>query len=220
MKKLILFMVLALLPSTAFAEGPVLDRPHWSLELKGGSFYPDIPDWETYYGRDKTTHLAGSLAYKILRQVEVGIEGGYIWDRGMGYAPVHQEVTGTVKYDIAPLQAFVLFRGVFSEGQWIVPYVGGGWTRLYYRERIENQATVRGYTDGYHGRAGLQLLLDNIDPSASGKFYLDYGVHHTYLFFEAQSITAKIDAISATTSQIENIDLGGVSYLAGLLFEF
>jgi hypothetical protein len=220
MRRLILFLVLALLPSTVFAEGPVLDRPHWSLEIKGGKFYPDIEDWKTYYGSDRTTHLAGSLAYKILRQVEVGIEGGYIWDEGVGFAPIHNEVAGTVKFELYPLQAFVLLRGVFSEGQWIVPYVGGGWTRMYYREKIENQATVRGSTDGYHGRAGIQLLLDNIDPSAASKFYLDYGVHHTYLFFEAQSSTAKIDTISATTSQIENIDLGGVSYLAGLLFEF
>ncbi len=215
MRRLFIFLFLFLMPSLTQAADPVLQRPHWSLEVKGGNFYPDIDNWKLYYGSNKTTHLAGSLAYKILRQLEVGIEGGYIWDRGQGFAPVHNEVAGNVKYDLAPLHAFVLFRGVFSEDQWVVPYVGGGWTRMYYREKIENQATVRGSTDGYHGRAGIQLLLDGIDPKAATSFYLDYGVHHTYLFVEVQSIRAKVNDATGVS-----VDLGGTSYLAGLLFEF
>lgn len=226
MRRLLILLVLLLMPSVVRAAEPGLQRPHWSLEIKGGNFYPDIENWERYYGRNKTTHFAGSLAYKILRQLEVGIEGGYIRDKGQGSAPLHKKLlgqsvlSGNVQYDLAPLQVFVLLRGVFSEEQWVVPYVGGGWTRMYYREKIENQATVRGSTDGYHGRAGIQLLLDNIDPKAATNFFLDFGVDHTYFFFEAQSITAKIDTVATAVTTSEKVDLGGVSYLAGLLFEF
>lgn len=215
MRKFIIVAMLFLLPSTALAAQTLTERPHWSLEVKGGQFYPDIENWKDYYGSDRTTHFAGSLAYKVLRQLEVGIEGGYIRDKGHGFAPLHGTITGNVTYELFPLQAFALFRGVFNEEQWFVPYAGGGWTRMYYRDKIEYQATVRGSVDGYHARGGVQLLLDNVDPSAATNFYLDYGVRHTYFFLEAQYIRAM-----AETTTGESVNLGGVSYLGGLLFEF
>ena len=91
------------------------------------------------------------LAYKLFRQLEVGIEGGYIRDKGQGLAPGHGTTAGSVTYELFPLEAFILLRGVFSERQWLVPYAGGGWTRMYYQEKIEFQDTIKGYTDGYHG---------------------------------------------------------------------
>ncbi len=107
---------------------------------------------------------------------------------------------------------FVLFRLVLSERQWLVPYVGGGWTRIYYREKIESQSTARGYADGNFAKVGIQILLDGMDPSSANSLYLDYGVEHTYLFFEVRKTTAKLDDTV--------YDLGGVGLLAGLLFEF
>jgi hypothetical protein len=187
------------------------------LELKGGLFYPEIDNWQTYYGDQKTGHYAGTLAYKIFRQLEVGVEGGYIRDSGQGKAPLHSAagvtvLAGNVTYELFPLQAFVLFRAVFSENQWLVPYVGGGWTRMYYREKIEFQDTIKGSFDGYHGRAGVQFLLDGLDRDAANSFYLEYGVSHTYLFVEAQKSRVMVDN--------SDLDLGGTSFLAGFLFEF
>ena len=63
-------------------------------------------------------------------------------------------------YGIAPVNIFILLRGVLDEDQWVVPYAGGGFTRLYYKEKIESQGTVNGSVDGYHVRGGLQFLLD------------------------------------------------------------
>ncbi len=216
-----LCILILMFPATALAADPPQLKPHWSLEVKGGYFYPDVDNWKTYYGDDRTWRYAGALAYKVLRQVELGIETGFIKDRGVGYAPLnsadagHLVYAGKVTYELAPLNVFVLFRGVFSETQWLVPYVGGGWTRMFYREKVEAQSTVRGSTDGYHGRAGLQLLLDAIDSRAAHNLYTDYGVFHTYLFFEAQYIRAMITDLDGVS-----INLGGKSYLAGFLFEF
>lgn len=206
-----LFAVL-LMPHTVLAAEPLPDQPRWSMEVKGGSFYPDIDDWETYYGKDYTYHIAGTLAYKLFRQFEIGVEGGYIKDKGQGYAPLHDIFTGNVTYELFPLQLFLLFRAVFNEEQWLVPYVGGGWTRMYYREEVELQGTAKGSTDGYHARAGLQFLIDGLDVDASNNLYRDYGIRHTYFFLEAQYITAVIGT--------PEIDLGGTSFLAGLLFEY
>jgi hypothetical protein len=214
-RRVAVFLFLFLIPIAVQAEGPELQRPHWSLEIKGGRFTPDINDWKNYYGKDSTSHFAGALAYKIFRQVEAGIEGAYIQDKGQGFAPVHAEIIGNVKYELAPLSIFALVRGVFKEEQWVVPYIGGGWTRMYYKEKIENQPTVRGSANGYHGRAGVQFLLDGIDPRAATSFFLEYGVHHTYFFIEAQSISAK-----TTDATGVSIDLGGTSWLGGFLFEF
>jgi hypothetical protein len=43
-------------------------------------------------------------------------------------------LNGEVDYDLYPVNVFVLVRGVINENQWLVPYIGGGWTRMYYHE--------------------------------------------------------------------------------------
>ena len=209
----LLLSIMICLPAQA-AE-PDMERPHWSLELKGGVFIPAIENWATYYGRRDIAEYGGSLAYKIIRQIEVGLEGSYIRDEGRGFAPGHGSVTGNVTYELAPLNVFVLARGVFRENQVLIPYAGGGWTRMYYREEVQYQGITRGSTDGYHARAGLQIVLDSMDPRASSNMYMDYGVFHTSLFFEARYIRAMITDLGGNS-----IDLGGTSLLGGLLFEF
>lgn len=215
MKKFILLFVLLIWPAALPAAEPPAERPHWSLELKGGEFIPDIENWSNFYGRRYAKEYGGALAYKITRPLEVGIEGNYIEDRGQGFAPLHNMVAGKVTYKLYPVNVFVLARGVFSEKQWLVPYVGGGWTRMFYREEVENQGVARGATNGYHARAGLQLLLDGIDQDAANSFYLDSGVYHTYFFLEAQYTRAMVDTVSGGS-----VNLGGTSWLGGLLFEF
>jgi hypothetical protein len=114
----------------------------------------------------------------------------------------------------------VVLRGIFTENQWVVPYVGGGWTRMYYKEELSLQPTARGYTDGSHVRGGLQLLLDVFDQRAATNMYRDYGISHTYFFVEAQRTRAMIDTVATVSSPSESINLGGTSVLGGLLFEF
>jgi hypothetical protein len=205
-------VMLLVIPVVVAAAEPAELTPHWSVEVKGGYFYPDIENWKTFYGDDKTWHYAGSIAYKLFRQLEIGVEAGLIKDNGRAYAPLNAVIVGNVVYEVAPVNVFVLVRGVFSENQWLVPYAGGGWTRIYYREEIEGQATVRGSVNGYHGRAGLQLLLDGMDSRAANNMLMDYGVHHTYFFGEVQ--------ITHATVGTPEVNLGGTSYLMGFLFEF
>ena len=91
MKNIILILLFILLPAAAYAESAAIDRPHWSLEIKGGKFAPDIPGWATSYGDRSTGQFEGSLAYKILRQVDVGVAVGRIRDGGQGLAPHSSE---------------------------------------------------------------------------------------------------------------------------------
>lgn len=215
MKKLVLLILILLAPTVVRAESAPDERPHWSLEFKGGENIPAISGWSKYYDKRSNSEYGGALAYKITRWMEAGVEGAIIKGNGAGTAQLHNSVSGNVTFESYPLSVFVLARGVFSEDQWIVPYVGGGWTRLFYREKVQYQGISRGFADGYHARAGLQLLLDNIDPSAANDFYLEYGVTHTYFFIEAERIKANAQTVSSGS-----VDLGGTSFLGGLLFEF
>jgi hypothetical protein len=204
-----------MMPLAVQAAEPASERPHWSLELKGGIFIPAIDNWSTYYGRRDTSEFGGSLAYKLVRQIEIGIEGMYIKDKGQGYAPIHNMAAGSVKYEMAPLNLFILARGVISDNQWLIPYAGGGWTRMYYREEVQYQGIVRGSTDGYHARAGLQIVLDGADIRAASNLYHDYSIFHTSLFLETRYTRAMITDLTGSS-----VNLGGTSYLTGLLFEF
>jgi len=208
-------LFLIMMPFPAQAAEQVLARAHWSLELKGGIFIPAIDNWATYYGGRDTSEFGGSLAYKILKQIEIGVEGTYIRDKGQGSAPIHNVAAGNVTYELAPLNVFVLARGVFRDDQWLIPYAGGGWTRMYYREEVQYQGIVRGSTDGSHARAGLQIVLDGADPRAASNMYKEYGIMHTSVFFETRVTRAMINDLTG-----KSVDLGGTSWLAGLLFEF
>jgi hypothetical protein len=215
LKKFFLILALVILPVAVPAEETLMERPHWSVEVKGGEFIPAIDNWSQYYGKKYLTEFDATLAYKLWRPLEVGIEVGYLKETGQGMAPLHNVSAGTVTYELHPVNVFILARGIFSEDQWLVPYVGGGFTRMFYREEITGQNIARGAVNGRHARAGLQFLLDGIDSDAAGSFYRDVGVLHTYLFLEAKYTRAMADSSSG-----DPVNLGGKSWLAGLLFEF
>jgi hypothetical protein len=217
LKKLLVLVMLVLAPVLAHAADPRPDRPHWSVEIKGGVFEPALPDFKKYYDKSTVPEFAGSLAYKVIRQIDIGLSAGYLQAKGRGDARLNNMLAGNVTLKLAPINAFVLFRGVMSEEQWLVPYIGGGFTRMYYQERIDGQDTINGSVDGYHARGGLQFVLDALDPKAASSMYRDYGMFHTSLFFEVEYIRA---VVQATSTNPEEVNLGGTAYLAGLLFEF
>jgi hypothetical protein len=214
-KRILLLLLISLLPSVVHASDLTTDRPHWSFEMKAGRLTPDIENWSSTYGDRDTTEFGAAAAYKITRHIEAGIEGGYSRSGGSGFAPIHQQAAGHVILNLYPVDVFILARGVFTEYQWLVPYVGGGFSRVFYREEVENQGVARGYANGYHARGGLQFLLDIVDQEAANGFYRDFGVRHTYLFVETKYTRAMADTVASGT-----VNIGGTAWLLGLLFEF
>jgi len=205
--------MLILAPTLASAAEAGTDRPHWSLELKGGALFRDTAGWSRFYGSSYLGEYGGALAYKLRREVEIGVEGSYARAKGKGVQ--RQVPTGEVTHEQAPLNLFVLVRGVFNENQWLVPYAGGGFTRMFYRDRVTGQAKTQGSANGYHGRAGVQLLLDRLEPETAKGLYRDFGMHHTYFLLEGKYTRAMADTVAAGS-----VNLGGASCLAGFLFEF
>lgn len=186
--------------------------PHWSVEIKAGRFQPDVPDWETYYGNDSTQAFALAIGRKVVRHIELGAELLYGSARGQGDLPLNESRGSEVLYEFAPVQAYVLARGVLSERQWVVPYIGAGIGQLYYRQHVTGGPSNEGNTAYRTVRAGLQLLLDRLSPNSATNLQRRYGIEHTYLVLDFQSASAQIDGTPW--------DLGGESWLAGLLFEY
>lgn len=220
MKILLLTLVLVFIPLFTLADQGDTEVVNVSLELKGGAFFPALPNWTKFYGRRHMPAYGGALAYKILRQIEVGIEGTYSNANGNGQALLHGNqpaLASRVSFELLPLDVFVLARGIFDEDQLLVPYLGGGWTRVFYREEIsgQGQGKVQGSTNGYHARGGVQLLLDRLDPDSAKNFKHDFNVRHTYFFVETKYTRA-----FANTEPSGSVNLGGGSYLGGLRFEF
>jgi hypothetical protein len=220
LRRHLLALLLVLVPALAAAAGPEL-RPHWSLEVKGGVFFPDTADWSRYYGAGYFGEYGAALSYKILRQLEVGIGGGYGRSKGTGQLPGHgaattgQAQSGEVTFQHAPLDVFLLGRLVMKEDQWLVPYAGGGYTRMFFREEVKGQGITDGSVNGFHARAGVQFLLDRIDPDAASSVSREFGLDHSYFFIEGKYTRALADTVAAGS-----VNVGGSSCLGGFLFEF
>lgn len=212
MRKIMITLLLILLPGVLLAAEERPQPPHWSLELKGGAFFPDAAEWADHYGNSYLGEFGAALSYKVLRQVEVGVEGSYSSASGVGQ---REGASGRVTYRQVPLNLFVLARGVFDEEQWLVPYIGGGYTRLFYQQKVSGQETVEGSVNGYHARAGLQFLLDPLEPATAAGFYRDFGMNHSYLFVEGRYLNADAEMVSGGSAK-----LGGKSVMGGFLFEF
>jgi len=212
MNKAVVFLLgcLALSAGYPAAAGEPPPAPRWSFEFKGGQIQPAQADWKRYYGSDAMYQFSAALGYMPLRALQLGAELGYSQDNGQGLLPASGTLGGEVNYTLVPVHVYLTIRGAFTEGQWLIPYVGGGWTRAYYNQEVVNQQTYKGHADGWNARAGLQLLLNPLDPRSADNLKRSFGVEYTYLTLEAQKFSAKTDGT----------DLGGESYLLGIRVEY
>lgn len=206
---LVVILLFVTCPIAVQAGKDSLD-PNWSVEIKGGKFYPELDQWEDYYDKEYMWHFSAAIAWKPIRNIDVGLEIGRTRDGGRGSFPIQGGQGGRVVYTLYPVSVYAVLRGVYSEQQWLVPYVGAGKTRIYYDQNIRSQENVEGSTDGVYYKAGLQFLLDRIDKASASKVQAAFGVENTYFIIEAQKINAEVNGV----------ELGGDSYLLGLLFEF
>lgn len=189
---------------------PAAEPTPWMFEIKGGLFEPDLPLYKEFYGDDRNGYFAGAFGYQFRRWLELGGEIGYSRDSGAGLQPGNNELGGGVKYTLVPAHLFVNLLGKTGDEQLFVPYAGAGLTMAYYKQDIETQPKRDGRTDlGYNARVGLQLLLNRLDRRTAYRVSPEGGFQ-SYLFVEAQWFTTEVD----------NIDLGGVTYLLGLRFEW
>lgn len=193
------------------------EQPRWTLEMNAGMFEPENDNWSSYYGSKRMFALGGSVAYRLLYVLDLGMSVDYAQDRGTGSLPIAGLQDGNVTYRMLPVDLFAVLRLRFAEGQWLVPYAGGGYTRFAYHISTSGQGTTRGSVNGYHARAGLQLLLDPLDAGAAKEMFKAYGAINSYLYFEVKR--SRAEANSAIQGD-PAVQIGGYSFKSGLMVEF
>jgi len=196
------------------AGGPALaqpggDAPRWMYEIKGGYFYPDLDDYERFYGDDRDTQIAIAGGVKLRPWLELGGEIGHSRDRGAALAS-GGVVEDAVKLRLVPLHVFATVSWPRDGRRW-VPYAGAGLTATWYEQDVELEPGRDGRSDtGVSVRAGVRWFF--AEEGARGAAARREGVPYARLFafFEAQRSNTEVDAL----------DLGGTSYLIGFRAEF
>ncbi|HJP37678.1 MAG: outer membrane beta-barrel protein [Gammaproteobacteria bacterium] len=208
---LLVCVLLALSVSGQEANAQVSPRvAPWVFEIKGGKIEPDLDSYKQFYGDSSSSFFAAAFAYRPSDWYEVGGELGYMKDSGRGLLADKITLGGSVEYMLVPAHLYVNVFARFSPDQWVVPYAGGGVTMAWFRQEVDSQPNRSGRADsGYNVRAGVQVLLNRLDRSAAKRVAED-GLINTYLFLEGQYFSTEVDGI----------DLGGLTYMLGLRLEF
>lgn len=188
--------------------------PSWSFSLKAGAYQPSESDYDINYGNPRAFRGDLELGYKITRRIEAGLSVGFFIDNGHALGAVSGTPSGVEQQLILiPMQPYLVYQFAFKDGQFIVPYAGGGYTHITYRRSVDGQDSVLGGKEGYHARAGLKFLLNRLEPSAAYRLYENSGIMNTYFLLEGQY--ARVDNFGSSS-----VDLGGWSYFGGLQVEF
>jgi len=193
---------------TAFrAEAQGNFSPRWMYEIKGGRFEPRLDDYATFYGGDHDTFWAAAGAYRLRDWLEIGVEIGHMRDRGLGRTP-SGELIDAVDLRLVPLQIFATYvHQPHADRRW-VPYAGVGLAATWYEQDIELEPGRDGRSDlGAAARAGFRWLLGSDGPHVNATRDSIYS--RGYIFLEAQRVDTDID----------EIDLGGTSYVIGFRAE-
>jgi opacity protein-like surface antigen len=200
--------LLALPLAGAAAEPPeTFADAAWMIEPKGGRMQPALPEYEQFYGDDDSRHFALAFGYRFSHWFELAAETQYTNDDGVGQLGSTGGPGAPVEYTLVPVHVFAKFRFERSANQLLVPYLGAGVVRAYYKQEIELQDDRDGTTDlGPSVRAGLEILMNRLDPPVGGD---TDPLKRTYLFIEVQSFETEVDGI----------DLGGDAWLVGFRFE-
>ena len=208
----VVWFVCCFSPTAMSADvGQAATDAHWSVALKGGYFYPEESAWKDFYDDDFAPQFAFDIAYMFTQYIEAGASVGYIYDEGVALLPSSNTKAGSVEIRLAPVNVYVKLRGVLQSDQLFVPYVGGGWTEIFYQQKIANQSDVEGHASGYHFKGGVEMLLDNFDPYAA-RASRKTGIYHTRLFVEAEHSKVESDKTS--------VDIGGRSIWLGIRIDF
>lgn len=187
------------------------EDPRWSIALRGMQNEMQTDNWETTYS-DKTNYAGIEIGWKFLHQL--GINLGISYSRSTGKATTTSGRTSNdnVRTRLAPVEISCFYRLVFMKDQIVVPYAAAGYTHMFYQTDLNDDERI-GDQSGYHLKAGLQFLLDWIEPAAAARMKQNWGLENSSLFVEYYQ--SEIDDFGSATD-----NLGAKGIAGGLIFEF
>jgi hypothetical protein len=130
----------------------------------------------------------------------------------------------TTSLRLIPIAALLVYRCDVAAEHWSIPLVpyaklGLNYTFWQINDGNGNVPDYRGGhgsggTAGWQAAAGISLLLDFLDPSATRSLDMETGVNHSYAFFEW-------NRVDATGLGMKNrLHVGDSRWVIGLMFEF
>lgn len=182
----------------------------WSFALRGGAFFPDVDDWETFYGRDQVAQFGAKVGRRFASMLEFEVEADYFGERGEGSLPLNDRKGGEVLHEQGTLSAGVLLHAQFSPRQLLVPYGGAGYAHVFYQQSIQGGQQNKGGADGVYVRGGLALLMDGWDREGSSSLRRYWGIEHTYLLIDYRVLDVEKN----------DVDIGGDTLSLGIYFAF
>lgn len=186
-----LLLTAAVVPGAAEAKDPdAKGERKGHVEFRYGLF--DIEDPNI---RDVLTHNRQDLLWlevgpHIIQQVEVKAGLGFFQEYGNSVLRQGGTTNDNVGLTALPLSLNATLRGDFWNNQMLVPAVGAGiemWP--WKQEPYQGSGSLSGLKTGWHWNAGIQLLLDRLDPRSASKFRVRTGVDDTYLTLEYRDQT-------------------------------
>lgn len=166
------------------------------LEFRIGTYRPEIGDsFRDFYGSDKGPLIGGEIdvwAYRIPYVGPIGIGLGFGWARYTGRACARMGDTCVptderTRFTLFPLSALLVLRIDVLAREVHVPLVispkiGLGYTR--FRSESGGSTDGRGGSFGLHWGVQFALELDGFEPRAARALDDQWGINHSYVFFE------------------------------------
>jgi hypothetical protein len=192
------------------------------VELRGGPFSATLDEnqaYDRYFGRDSGPFFGVQLSYigyRIPDIMYVTVGGDFGWTHLSGSAvsaSTGQTVDEKTTLTIFPLSAVASLRVDALARLLKLPFIFTGkvgWEWAHWDTETGNRNDASGWSLGPMLGAQLALDLDIFDNSAARSMDEEWGINHSFLFFEVYDFFP--------TSK--SLPVGGANWLLGLGFNF
>jgi hypothetical protein len=192
------------------------------IELRGGPYTPNMDgnsSFKNLYGTDIGPLLdveIDAIAYRLPKflYLTVGGSAGHV-----GYSAHAFDVTGVSRvsekstFSMFPLAALGALRIDALARRLGLPFVLTGkigWEWAHWSTATGSRSDAAGWSTGLVYGGQFALDLDSFEPSAARRMDEEWGINHSFLFFELLTFTPTKKALP----------VGGTNWLIGLGFIF
>lgn len=189
-------------------EEAVIGSPEWvSLTLNLGMYQPDVGDaFNSVFGGDNGPYVGAEihgLLYRIPYVGPIGVGAGIGWIRYKGAACAVSGGTPdcsttaegeSSELTLWPLTLMASLRIDVLAREFRVPFVFTpkiGLDTIFYSSEVGNRTDGSGVALGLRWAVEFALELDFLERRAARSLDEEYGINHTYLFFQLFGSTAK-----------------------------
>jgi uncharacterized protein (TIGR03382 family) len=158
------------------------DRRKGNFQFRYGFFSMEDSNITEVMGDNGNEVLWMEFGPHIIPQVELTAGLGWFQEIGNPVLRSGGRSDDNVELTALPLNVSVNLRGDFWKHQPIVPAVGMSYEMWNWKQDpYQGTSTISGTKTGWSWNAGLQILLDRIDPVSASKLRVRTGIDDTYL---------------------------------------